>query len=779
MTRDLPTPEQIMEELASKVAVQIDRRAPVAFKSALDELIRYHRFLLSVNASLLPDGTPFSYADIASGFMPRFPHHNWIRQYRRLFERAADRIGDDDSFIERLTAVPRYLLPRPGDPQQPPGIIASILDLGPMLAHRLEGWVTNRSIAAHEDGEAAGPRLLLAGSDTKAYSKVLRSFVGEWETLLQLAPSIYGWSGGQHISNAECWSSFDRTWPFLSQHLQNSAYLLAVAVWNEDEIGAGHYRDALIQWRDRASYQRANDAELLNRRLLFPDVLGMDWTDAVAYLGPNMPDYAVELVPQRLFSSLLREVHRDCILVTVAVLLSWHMYKKLPSDIGARTASALLRREVADADEDRRREQRAEFGFRSVFLDVMRIELAGERFSDDGYSKELDRLASSLDGMSERPVVSGRIYTPSTMHDREGLQPAMLAVLLALVPLEGDGGLNDRVTRLLQNEAALPDGDRSLRSLLHLLGFFVRTLDAGGENLRRGAMAISANVEFDAAVSALRSVIQITLDTIKQHRQQRLEERPVDQKKLERIRGELDDALLTPPAKIPFFRGFELRGGAETAIDDAIHFDLTGISKGELVEPPMEPESGNLVEVLADAACRNASVHIWRQFIDRPRESFDVSAPIEDEAFWRIMVSTATRVGPDPVLLVSEREDERILRRFVYSSRKEPPQVKVERKPHDEVGGHYGSYIATIEDIGVYGTQLPTGRAWLFSARLLRAVIYDAIDGADRHVHVRFEGEGEGAGVLRVRYKQSVRWADDPILEIRMPAPEAEDDPGL
>src|SRR2546421_2293290 len=98
MTRELPDPLEILEELADKAALQIDRLAPVAFDAALNEMTRYHRFLLSLNASRGPDGAPFSFAAV-QGEAWRAPHSEWISQYRRLFERAANRIGDDTDFI--------------------------------------------------------------------------------------------------------------------------------------------------------------------------------------------------------------------------------------------------------------------------------------------------------------------------------------------------------------------------------------------------------------------------------------------------------------------------------------------------------------------------------------------------------------------------------------------------------------------------------------------------------------------------------------------------------
>jgi hypothetical protein len=108
MTHELPDPREILEELADKTASQIDRLAPVAFDAALDELTRYHRFLLNVNATRGPDGKPFNYAAVP-GEAWRAPHNQWISQCRRLFERAANHVGDDPGFMEKLANVPLRL----------------------------------------------------------------------------------------------------------------------------------------------------------------------------------------------------------------------------------------------------------------------------------------------------------------------------------------------------------------------------------------------------------------------------------------------------------------------------------------------------------------------------------------------------------------------------------------------------------------------------------------------------------------------------------------------
>ena len=144
MQSSLPMPEQILEELADRTATHIERLSPVAFDNALDELLAYHRFLLELCLHRDPDGSAFSYAEIPGGkVFP--PHELWIRQYRRLFARAANCMPEDDHFIRSLAYTPIQLLSPRTDAVLPVNVVAAILDFGPMMIHQLETWKTKRN----------------------------------------------------------------------------------------------------------------------------------------------------------------------------------------------------------------------------------------------------------------------------------------------------------------------------------------------------------------------------------------------------------------------------------------------------------------------------------------------------------------------------------------------------------------------------------------------------------------------------------------------------------
>ncbi len=766
MTDDLPSPDQILEELADKVALQIDRLAPVAFDGALREMKRYHRFLLALNASRTPDGTPFSYAEVA-GAQWRAPHLEWIRQYRRLFERAADRIPDDDHFIHSLAYTATSLLPGPDGPALPPGIVQGIVDLGPVLMHRLEAWVTKRTTVETGSGEAAVPRLLLAGSDAKAFANALTGVVGAWESLLQHCPYLYGWRERDDAPDEQCWSALAASWPFLRKHMQNTAYCLAVAVWNEDEIGADLFRDSLVRWPTTLDYRLDNQAELRHRRLLFPDILKLDWAGATARAAPLLYDYMPSPTPHQLFNNILRSTHDDTVLLTAALLLFWTISAKQVSDIGGRMASALLRRKSTDEDEHPWEGGR-ELTLRPMLLDFLRLELAGERHRDGTYGADLDHIVSALDNMTERRVVPGRVYTPSTLHGRDELLVAIVAILTATTRDESDAKLRECGAELARNESLLPEGDGSLRSILNELQRYGTTLEQSSPQVRRGFEILRPGADLVQAIEGLRATVNEIAADIRAVRLERLKARPIDAAKIEQLRAAMEVAILTTPATIPFFRHVPVEEG--TSEGEGVISDVTvsGIAKAQLVDPPMESPGSNFEEFLVGTVKRGAGDHIWGAFRSRARQIVEVAAAVEEEAFWREVAKLAREVGPDPLLVVSRQAEGRSFRRFFHGGAENATSLQVGRKPQEDRGQFY---IATVEGIDVYSADFPQGTAWLFSGCALRAIRYSALDEEGRYLALSFETGDDLKGTMRARFRQEAIWADVPVFELRLPAP--------
>lgn len=760
MTHDLPTPEDILEELADKVAMQIGRLAPVAFDGAFREMVRYHRFLLLIYASRTFEGLPFSFAEVV-GDGWNAPHQGWIRQYRRLFERAADGLPDDSHFLRSLAYAPSRLLPDPGDPQLPSSVLTAILDLGPMMMSRLESWITKRTTVEIPEGQAAEPRVSLAGSDAKAYANVLPVIVGAWEGILNEVPALYGWREEGEQSHIERWSAFRASWPFLWQHLSNTAYSLALAVWNEDERGAAMFREALVRWPEPLRYLFHDYAELKFRRLLYPDTLELDWQAAKTRAASLAADYMPEPTPDQLFASIIRGAHNDAVLLTAALFLFWTIGDKQATPIGGRTARSLLHKET---DDDRGGGGGGQpLRFRSLFLDLLRLETAGERFEDASYAAKLNRLVELLDNMTERRVVPGRTYTPSTLHGKEDLVVAFAAILAAAIPDEGDDGLGDRIASLASNEEALPQGDRSLRAIAHELGQLRSAL--GQPQLPRGVSLLEPDRDSQRLSDRLHETISAAEEVIETKRLARLKARPVDPTRLERVRAAIENALLNDPPIVPFFTDVQV--GRVPRGEDAELRQMTfnGIPKAQFTEPPMQSPVSNFMEMFVSGAREMAGNYAWRVFCGRARTRVTVGAGVGSAAFWRELMPMVSKAGPRPTLIVSLPTEGRLLRRFLYSSPGDRPDLRIERRASRTMGPHY---IATVEGVDVFGADLPPNEAWLFSAKTLSRVEYAEIDCTGRFAEVTLEVGEEQEGALVVTVYQRLEWAETPIVEVHM-----------
>ncbi|MGO7388684.1 hypothetical protein ACCT20_36400, partial [Rhizobium ruizarguesonis] len=104
--------------------------------------------------------------------------------------------------------------------------------------------------------------------------------------------------------------------------------------------------------------------------------------------------------------------------------------------------------------------------FHTLLLDFFRLESAGERHVDGSYANELDRMLMSMDTMTERRVVPGRVFTPSTINGKEDLILSFLTILVTFTPETGDDGSSVRIEQLAKDVDVLPRGDRALRGII-------------------------------------------------------------------------------------------------------------------------------------------------------------------------------------------------------------------------------------------------------------------------------------------------------------------------
>ena len=542
----LPTPSNFLEELADRVFAQIERNAITGFKGALDELT--HVFLLDAHNAQTDQGQPISLAEV--GDLRDVPYREWIRQYRRVFESAVDKIGVETTFIETLGHTVMRLLPRDAA-ELSPAVVTSLLDLGVHEVIVLEAWVTRRTTIDVPADQAAQPRLQLAGSERRAYEHVVRSFIGAWESVLRIADNLYGFRLREGRPPAELWKAFSRSAPFLDKHLRNTAYLLASAIWNEDEIGAERYRDCLLRWLDTLRPATQTDILLAHHALFTPDLFALDWADVETRLQAYRQHPWRDLPsPEAVLAIILRGLFDDVLLITAVLALAWHVNGQQSSDIGARTSTLLLRRQVIEG-EGSRVEGRVSLGaFRSLFSLLIR---AGLKV---GYGASLDALVQALNGMSERHVIPGRVYSTWGWRGLDEVRSQMLAMLAACLPATGDDGIGRWVREFAANETLFADGDASLRRVDSALKTYARALgDQLDQNFVRGVHALAPEEDTAAGRARLQAIFADAIAVIQEQRTQRLRALPIDREKWNTLTEEVSNALIP---ELYCFRNFRV-----------------------------------------------------------------------------------------------------------------------------------------------------------------------------------------------------------------------------
>jgi hypothetical protein len=277
------------------------------------------------------------------------------------------------------------------------------------------------------------------------------------------------------------------------------------------------------------------DILLTHRALLTPDILSFDWaaveTRLQAYRRHPWPELPP---PEAVFGLILRGFFDDVLLIAAVLALAWHVNGQQSSDIGARAATLLLRRQVIEGEGSR-------FApghmlpwtiFRSLFSLLIRAAL-DERYAKGGYGASLDGLVQTLNGMSERHVVPGRVYSSWGWRGLDEVRSQVLAMLAANLPAAGDDSVGRWVREFAANETLFADGDASLRRIDSALKAYAQALgDQLDQNLfERGVHALAPEADATAARARLQAIFADAIAIIQEQRTCRLRALPIDREK--------------------------------------------------------------------------------------------------------------------------------------------------------------------------------------------------------------------------------------------------------
>jgi hypothetical protein len=760
---DMPTPENFVEQLVDKLVTQTEEAAATGFRAALDEVIRYHRFILAAQNTKDDGGKTFNLAEVG-GIFSR-PDAEWVQQYRRAFIAAADKIGSDTSFMDRLSNLATRLVPD-DSLNFSQRVLETILDLGVFEVIALEDWVTKRAVIG-AGADEIGSSATLTGSDKRAYENVLIGFVGGWETLAQYLISSFGIARRPSTKAAdEQWAAFGRSLPVFQKHLQNAAYFFASAVWNDDALGADRFRDLLLRWLQPFYANLQTTFHFSNTLFLMPDLLTLDWAAAQVQVASRMRFHQELEVPGPVFGVLLWELHCDVVCVSGLVALHWYATGQQPSETAAQAAIRTLHREKRTSDGSDLTETTPKTTFRLLFDFAIRYAL-NPRFAEGRYSATIDSLVGYLTNLATPRLVSGRIYGGFGIDGFDTLRPVLLAAMAANLSAHDDDGVASLIEEL-KNDPTFHD-DKSARNFIWTMRQMVQALSAAAEDdvFKKAVHTFSKEIDLKAATEGLSEILAKVAPTFEALRKEKIRTAPLDEGRMELVRRRVTESVLAGGPGITCFREYPIRLDTSGRVQ-ATETEFGKISRGSFVRPEMSGINfDELPGIFVEASRSYLTNLVWYGLSHRPKRVVSINISKGTSVFWRRAVDEAPKVGPEPILLIPYSV---FGAEILAASYHIPGGGGVSGFEITKVAGmHTGggtAYLGTIEGIHIYGFNAARNLAVLCSRHLLRGINYGIIHGENSVFDFWFiENEDPENSYVRLKFAQGLEWADDVFVQ--------------
>jgi len=757
LSREGLTPDNFLEQLVDRVVRQIEQGTITGFRAALREAVKYHSFVLAAQNTVDEDGNPFNLAEVSNG-MSR-PDADWVHQYRRAFAVACDRMGTDTAFINHLSNLASRLTPQDGISFSP-RVIETLLDLGPQEAQAFEDWVSKRNASDLDQGG-------LTGSDKRAYDDALIGFIGGWESLLQFLTYSFATHGDKAKNDAILWSNFSRALPILRTHLKWTSYFLAIAVWNNDALGADRYRDQLLRWLS-AFYLEIDRAHGFRNTFLFlPDLADREWNDIRIEATSRMAYGQEALLPGAVIGVVLRELHFDAICITGLIALHWHATGIQSSGLAAETAVLTLNQQRRIEDGTLLGADRPKGAFRLLLDFVVRYAL-NPRFKKGSYTATVDSLIARLLDLASPNMIGGRLYSSFGSEGLEKIYYTLLAALAATVATTKDHEIAELLETLKVEERL--QSDKAATHFVWTMNRLVQCIDQVQSGTRetydRALLAFDKEIDIEVVTKRLREILLSAASTVEQLRKQRIADAPLDEERLKRLRHYVSQSVLNAGSCPSCFIGYRIEADRTDAIPPSPG-RFGRFSRGLFTSPPMASTSFDEIPGMFREMVHDVLTGVfWRSLYHRPKRLTTADISKATDGFWQTIFAASGDVGPEPILLVPYEPigSELTMAGFLDGNVAGTPLVKEEG-----IGGARGTnYLGTLNGIRVYNAPALDKQAILCSSRLVESLTYGVVNSPDDLVDFSFiVDEDVERCLIEFHFAQRINWADHPFLEVQ------------
>lgn len=754
---DLPTTSDFLEGLIDKMVSQIEKSAITSFNAAFDEATRFHKFILDAQNTRDESGNAVNLAEMGGRWAR--PDQEWVLAYRRAYDAAAEKLAVDTAFMERLAYLPYRLLPDDATVFSTRPIM-TLVDLGVFQVLALEAWITRHTQATYSPLTGSSARL--AGSDARAYDVVLIQFVGAWESFQRALIQSTGLRKLRKTEPGEQWQRYSASWPILYEHMKASAYFLASAVWNEDDAGEQRYRDHLLRWRSHLYEELGRDYAFHRTYLLVPPVLSATWGEAIDYARPTLRYEQLErATPASVFGEILKTAHRDVVTIIASLCLAWYADEQQATDIGARAAVKLLRRETLDEGSDLTEHGRPPYPPFRAALDLLLRSRIEPRIGEGRYGSHLDELVRQLGSVSSARMVPGRVYSGWSVDGLDTIQRSLFVIMAANMPADTRPILEE-VSALADDGGPFSQPDALRNTIWYFNRLSNEVGNAADPAFVRVLHAFDPNLTPEACLTSVRTFLSSVASVLREKELAKLRAAELDPDATSRLRQRMSETVMLEGPELVVFRAIPISKAARrTEIQD---YTFGHIDKGAYFRPPMSAIDRDELDRIITETLQNAlSTYFWKSFRGLPRqeEAFHDTGNAAD--FWHVIVEQAQRVAEPRVALVPRHLGEPVGEAAWGIANHGLDDFIIERK--DDLGGGGGlAYVGTLNGIDVYEWN-DDRDALLFCPKMAETIDYAPVGPNGEVVDFEFvDDQDPTRSQVKLRFSQHVKWGSGTII---------------
>lgn len=570
----------------------------------------------------------------------------WSRRFVDLFEAASNKLSLGEDYVSVLTYIPNRLFSSAQE-KAVPEILKHFIALSPILLRRIEDWwvrtVEQQGLMEHTPCNSAVLRAPFYG----VHDKVLREFVGAWESLKnhRILP--------ERDDEAD-WKKVRQSAELLEAHLSHTLIMLFDCILRGDRNATEWFADVLVKWYGelRFRFERSHDYFFRKQYLLTIETIFNEWDEVERRVKVEGSGVLAEPQPFAVLAACLNNLWADSCCIAIYVLATWNKDCTCDKSLPAQILSALVKGRPLryDGHADERYEPYSSAN--ELLLAILR-QLYADGHYRRGYRNRLDKYLEQIAGLSQPDMVSGRIYSRWGSNDLDSVRDGQLLALLLAVPLRWDPSheieiiLDDWVKT--ENEK-VREFERMLnnwKTRLHDTSF--SELMDSYECLRSTA---ETGIEFEAAKLSLGVAIEDLLGiAAKIHVKALADTSPSARRLLEIGQWASEKAFIYETAAFPIPLFGEIVQLGEPLADRSLV--IKGMKKGELTDPPMADRVGNEKEWFADIVRDHAGSTVLAAVLDELKpENLEVNTP---EAYWAQIKKYATEAraeGLSPALLL-------------------------------------------------------------------------------------------------------------------------------